>query len=306
VTSPEPAGPPPFEAYPGLYQAADAAAVVLQRRHFFWEGVLLALTPVSAAVVLAVALGLFQLQGAVLTAVSTSIIVLLLWVVRAARWQSQWYACRGLAEDVKRATWRYVMSLDPFPPGAADADESFVRLVHDAVREHPDVLRAIGEHAVAPSPPVTPEMRQLRAAGAAERDSMYRTSRLRPESAWYARKASRYITEDRLWFVVLVVVQAAAVLVAIVLAVRVQTGVQGNAVADSLVPVLGAVGVAVMGWQRSKRYGDLATSYSATAQELSGLESSHPAPSDEGAYLRWLERVEATLAQEHEAWRHMT
>jgi hypothetical protein len=306
VTGQAPAPARPFDAYPGLFHAADAAAVVLQRRHFFWEGVLLALTPVSAAAVLGVALGLIQLQGAMLTAVSTSLIVLLLWVVRASRWQAQWYACRGLAEDVKRATWRYVMALDPFPPGAADPDAAFVRRLHDAVREQPDVLRSLGERDAAPTPPVTEEMRRLREAGPAERDVMYRASRLRPESAWYSRKARGHLAEDRAWFVVLVTVQAIAVIVAIILAVQVRAGGEASPVADSLVPLLSAVGVAVMGWQRSRRYGDLAISYSSTAQELAGLESDHPDPSDEAAYLRWLERVEATLAQEHEAWRHMT
>jgi hypothetical protein len=198
------------------------------------------------------------------------------------------------------------MSLDPFPPGAADPDGTFVRGLHDAVREQREALGSVGEWARAPAPPITEGMRRLRAAPPAERDLVYRDSRLRPESEWYARKARRYAAEDRLWFVVLVTVQAVAVMVAIVLAVRVRSGGEASPVADSLVPVLGALGVAVMGWQRSKRYGDLALSYSATAQELAGLESDHPQPTDGAPYLRWLERVEATLAQEHEAWRHMT
>jgi hypothetical protein len=66
------------------------------------------------------------------------------------------------------------------------------------------------------------------------------------------------------------------------------------------------VGTSLMGWQRSRRFGDLESSYSATAHALAGMESARPDPSDAYAYRRWLERVEATLAQEHEAWRHMT
>jgi hypothetical protein len=69
--------------------------------------------------------------------------------------------------------------------------------------------------------------------------------------------------------------------------------------------MLTALGTALMGWQRSKRYADLSTSYSATAQKLAGLESIRPPPGEWSAYLPWVERVEATLAQEHEAWRHM-
>jgi hypothetical protein len=302
----EPTGARPFDAYPGLYVAADAAAVSLRGQHFLGEAILLILNPISAALVLAVALGMVRMQGAVLTAVSTTLLVLLLWVVRASRWQSQWYDCRGAAEDMKRITWRYLMQLDPFPPGEPAPDAVFVRALEEAVRDHPEVLRSLGRRAHVLAPPVTPEMRRIRQSSAEERAEVYLTSRVRPEAAWYAAKAERFVAADRRWFAGLILVQVAAVVSAIVLAVRVQGGGAGSAAADSWVPMLTAVGTALMGWQRSKRYADLAASYSGTAQKLAGLESARPSPEAWRAYLPWVERVEATLAQEHEAWRHMT
>jgi len=299
-------GTPSFDAYPGLYVAADAAAVSLRSQHFLGEAVLLVLNPLSAALVLAVALGVVRLQGAVLSAVSTTLLVLLLWVVRASRWQSQWYDCRGAAEDLKRISWRYLMQLDPFPPGEPVPDAVFVRALEEAVRDHPEVLRALGRRAHVLTPPITPEMQRIRRASAEERAEIYLASRVRPEAAWYAAKAERFAAADRRWFAGLVLVQVAAVVSAIVLAVRVQGGGAGSAAADSWVPMLTAFGTALMGWQRSKRYADLATSYSATAQKLAGFESSRPLPANPNAYLPWVERVEAALAQEHEAWRHMT
>jgi hypothetical protein len=306
VTGGEETRSPSFDAYPGLYVAADAAAVSLRSQHFVGEALLLILNPLSAALVLALALGVVRLQGAVLTAVSTTLLVLLLWVVRASRWQSQWYDCRGAAEDLKRITWRYLMQLDPFPAGAPAPDAGFVRAMEEAVRDHPDVLRALGGRAQVLAPPITPEMQRIRGASSGERSELYLASRVRPEAAWYAAKAERFAAADRMWFAGLILVQVAAVVSAIVLAVRVQGGGTGSAAADSWVPMLTAFGAAVMGWQRSKRYADLALSYSATAQKLAGFESSRPPLADPDAYLSWVERVEATLAQEHEAWRHMT
>jgi hypothetical protein len=306
VTGGEQTRPSSFDAYPGLYVAADAAAVSQRRQHFLGEAVLLVLNPLSAALVLAVALGVVRLQGAVLTAVSTTLLVLLLWVVRASRWQSQWYDCRGAAEDLKRITWRYLMQLDPFPAGEPAPDAGFVRAMEEAVRDHPDVLRALGRRAQVLTPPITPEMQRIRRASTVERAEIYLASRVRPEAAWYAAKAERFAAADRRWFAGLVLVQVAAVVSAIVLAVRVQGGGAGSVAADSWVPMLTAFGAALMGWQRSKRHADLAMSYSATAQKLAGFESSQPPVADPNAYLSWVERVEATLAQEHEAWRHMT
>jgi hypothetical protein len=306
VTGPDQAGPRSFDAYPGLYVAADAAAISLRSQHFLGEAVQLVLNPLSAALVLLVALHVVRLQGAVLTAVSTTLLVLLLWVSRATRWQSRWYECRGAAEDLKRITWRYLMQLDPFPPGEPSPDAAFVRAVDGTVLGHPELLRTLGQRAHVLTPPVTPEMQRIRRSSAEERAEIYLAARLRPEKAWYAAKAERFAAADRRWFAALLVVQIAAVVSAIILAVRVQGGGAGTPAADSWVPMLTAVGATLMGWQRSKRYDDLATSYSSTAHKLAGLESTRPSPADPGAYLQWVERVEATLAQEHEAWRHMT
>jgi len=307
VTSPdaEPTGARPFDAYPGLYVAADTAAVSLRGQHFLGEAILLVLNPLSATLVLLVALGVVRLQGAVLTACSTTLLVLVLWVVRASRWQSQWYECRGAAEDMKRITWRYLVQLDPFPPGVPAPDAVFVRALDEAVRDHPEILRTLGRRAHVLTPPVTREMQRIRGSSAEERAEVYLSSRVRPEAAWYAAKAERFAAADRRLFAGLILVQVAAVISAIVLAVRVQGGGAGSAAADSWVPMLTALGTALMGWQRSKRYADLSTSYSATAQKLAGLESIRPPPGEWSAYLPWVERVEATLAQEHEAWRHM-
>jgi hypothetical protein len=227
VTGPEPVGPAPFDAYPGLYVAADAAAVSLRSQHFLGEAVLLILNPLSAGLVLLVSLGVLRVQGAVLTAVSTTLLVLLLWVARAARWHGQWYECRGTAEELKRLTWRYVMQLDPFSPGGPTPDATFVRAVDEAVRGHPEILRALGRRAKVLSPPITPEMQRIRGTSATERAEIYLASRVRPEAAWYAAKAERYAAADRRWFAALVVVQIAAVVSAIVLAVEVQSGGRG-------------------------------------------------------------------------------
>src|SRR5512138_1794309 len=101
--------------YPGLYTAADAAAVSSRRQHFLAEAVQLALNPLSAGLAVLAAAGLLPLQSAVLTAVSTTILVVMLWVSRAVRWEKIWYDCRSVAEEVKTLAWRYMMLIDPFP-----------------------------------------------------------------------------------------------------------------------------------------------------------------------------------------------
>ncbi|HVP68271.1 MAG TPA: DUF4231 domain-containing protein [Anaeromyxobacteraceae bacterium] len=299
-------GKVPFDDYPGVYSAADAASVALRRQHFLAEGVQLLLNPVSAGLVLLVATGVLRLSSAVLTAVSTTLLVVMLWVVRASRWQKRWYECRGSAEDVKRLSWRYMMELDPFPPGAPVPEASFVRLLDDMVRGHPEIAGALGRGANAFTPPVTDGMRRVRQAPSEERARIYVESRLRPERAWYAAKAARYAAADDRWFAFLVAVQLAAVASAMFLAVRIGASPAPSSAAESAIPLIAATGAAVMGWQRSKRYADLASSYASTAHALAGLESTRPGSEESALLGEWVEAVESTLASEHEVWRLMT
>jgi len=294
-----------FTDYPGLYRAADAAAVALRRQHFASEAVQIVLNPVSAGLVLLVATALLRLSSAVLSAVSTTLLVILLWVVRASRWQKLWYECRTAAEDVKGLTWRYIMELPPFPPGLAGADAAFVRALGETIHGHPEIRGQLGQRAEALTPPVTAGMQRRRHSPLEERAEFYVKARMLPELAWYTSKARHYATADRRWFAVLCAVQLAAVVSAIWLAVQIGIRPAPATAGESAVPVLTALGAAIMGWTRSKRFGDLSGSYGATAHELAGLESLRPPVVEADAYREWVASVEATLASEHETWRNM-
>ncbi len=294
-----------FTDYPGLYRAADAAAIALRRQHFLSEGVQLVLNPVSAGLVLLVATALLRLSSAVLSAVSTTLLVIVLWVVRASRWQKLWYECRSAAEDVKELTWRFMLELPPFPPGQAAVDAAFVRALDDIIRGHPEIRSELGQRAEAFTPPVTAAMQRVRASPLGERAEFYLQARVRQELSWYSFKARHYAVADRRWFAFLCLVQVAAVVSAIWLAVQIGIHPAPATAGESALPVLTAVGAAVMGWARSKRFGDLSGSYAATAHSLAGLESLRPPATDVGAYREWVATVEATLAREHETWRNM-
>jgi len=292
--------------YPGIYRAADAAAVAARREHFVAEGVQLLLNPVAAGLALLSAANVLRLSSAVLTAVSTTLLVLVLWLVRAARRQKLWYECRNAAEDAKRLTWRYMMELDPFPAGTPHPDAPFVKALDALVHDHPDIRGMLGRQADVLTPPVTAEMQRMRRSPLPERVKAYLEWRVRPELSWYAAKARRYAVLDRRWFAGLVSVQVAAVVSAILLAVRVGASPAPVTAVESTVPLIAAMGSAVMGWQRSKRYADLSGSYAATAHALAGLESARPPVAEGGPLREWMEAVEAALASEHEAWRLMS
>jgi hypothetical protein len=290
-------------AYPGIYYAADAAARRLQRRHFVTEAAQLALNPIAATLVVLAAARLLPLQNVVLTAFSTTIIVIAMWVARASRWEKLWYDCRGAAEDLKGLAWRYMAGLEPFPHGSATVDVAFVRAIDDTLRNRPDIRTALGHEARSISAPISPEMRALRACEREHCAELYLEERLRRELRWYAAKARRYAVADNAWFVVLFLVQLAAVVYSIWLAVRLSANPSASIGIEGILPVITALGGAAMGWTRSKRFADLCSSYTATAQALAGLESTRPHPTDAEPLRAWMASVETVLAREHEVWR---
>jgi hypothetical protein len=290
-------------AYPGIYYAADAAARRLQRRHFFTEAAQLALNPIAATLVVLAAARLLPLQNAVLTAFSTTIIVIALWVARASRWEKLWYECRGAAEDLKGLAWRYMAGLDPFPHGHPAADVAFVRAIDDVLRNRPEIRTALGHEARSISAPISAEMRAVRAVERERCAELYLEERLRRELRWYAAKARRYAIADNAWFVILFLVQLAAVVYSIWLAVRLSANPSASLGIEGILPVITALGGAAMGWTRSKRFADLCSSYTATAHALAGLESTRPLVTDAEAMSAWHAAVESVLAREHEIWR---
>ena len=293
-------GRPLLVDFPGLFRAADAAAVTAQRQHFFAEAVQLALNPVSAGLALLAAAQLLPLPNAVLTAVSTTLLVIVLWVARATRWGKLWYDCRNVAEEVKGLTWRYMMQLEPFAPSVANPDVTFVRTLDEVLRHKPDIHRALARHARALTAAVTPYMQRVRRLPAQERADLYLAGRVRYEQRWYADKAQRASLRDRVWFSLVFVVQLTAVLAAIAMAVQLAAGPSMRGT-ENAVPVLTALGLAIMGWSRSKRYGDLCSSYATSAHTLAGLEST--CPSDPEEQRQWMAAVESALSREHETWR---
>jgi hypothetical protein len=293
----------PAVSYPGIYYAADAAARRLQRRHFFTEAAQLALNPIAATLVVLAAARLLPLQNVVLTAFSTTVIVIAMWVARASRWEKLWYDCRGAAEDLKGLAWRYMMGLEPFPHGSPGVDVAFVRSIDVTLRGRPDIRTALGREARSISVPISEEMRAVRGCERERSAELYLEERLRRELGWYAAKARRYAVADNAWFLVLFLVQLAAVVYSIWLAVRLSANPSASIGIEGFLPVITALGGAAMGWTRSKRFADLCSSYTSTAQALAGLESTRPSSSEPEATRAWMSDVESVLAREHEVWR---
>ncbi len=302
LTEPGPSSPVAVD-HPGLFRAADAAAVAVRRRHYLAEAAQLALTPATAILVVLAAAGLVPMQTTALTAVSTTLVVVVLWMARGARWQQQWHDCRAVAEEVKGLAWRFMMQADPFPPAHESPDVAFVHALDDVLRGHPEARPGLAAHARAITVPVTEGMRRVRALAPEDRAALYLEARVRGERAWYAEKARSSSAADAAWFAGLLAVQVAAVVGSILLAVRRAGGAWTAASFECALPAVVALGGAMMGWTRSRRHAELSSSYASTAHALASLEATCPRSGGPDRLAQWVAAVEDALAHEHEAWR---
>ena len=109
--------------YPALFFASDKASLRAQaaylhilRAHLFS----LVLAGTTAKIAAAVDPASYRVL-ATATAVILAVGLVLLWVLRAKRYEKVWFDCRAVAESVKTATWRYMMQAPPYERDEGDA-----------------------------------------------------------------------------------------------------------------------------------------------------------------------------------------
>jgi hypothetical protein len=276
--------------YPALYRAADSIAAKYQRYFFravFWHLALL----VSAAIVSVIDAKTSQdaLFQAVLLFAALACAVYLF----ASHPDRHWYAARALAESIKTITWRFVTRAEPFHGAASTAEQAFVDHLHEVKRENEDTAARltsfIGEAQI------TSVMRDLRALDVDARREFYVENRIREQEGWYAKKVAFNIKMAKTFFSMLFVVNGVAILFALL---RIQFPQAVGWPTDALVPLAASL----LTWIQSKKFSELAASYTLTAHEISIIHTQSHAIMSEHALARFVSDAENAFSREHTQW----
>jgi hypothetical protein len=284
--------------YPGLYAAADAAAAGAQRRFFGWLA--LNLTSLTAAA------GLSPYAEESWVAAFLQMITLVIGLgctvyIEGLQPQRRWYRARALAESVKTLTWRYVMRAAPFEGEEENAHRRFSTSLRKIVEENRDAsTRAVADA----GEQVTPVMEKIRAAPLEERIDLYRTARIEDQHGWYARKAKRSSETARLWFALLVIFNVLAIGLCVVRLSQPGREFWEHAVGKWPIDFFTIAAGSVLAWMQTKRFQELAASYTLTAYEIGILRTDLPRKdSTEARFVHFVADAENAFSREHTQWR---
>jgi hypothetical protein len=276
--------------FPPLYQAADEASKNAQKKFFWALGGNLTLLVVAAAMSVAnVQTSIFALLQ-MIPLIGTLLLTLYLAIMRPQR---IWYGTRALAESVKTVSWRYMMRAEPFNrDDASDRDH-----LKDSLTDIFNANTNISAHAVmmTPGSQITQEMARVRNLSLQERIDLYEKERVDDQQNWYNRKAKLNQRSSTLWFVGLILLNIAAL------------GFAAGKIAQPTVnywptDILVAAAASVMAWIQTKRFQELAASYTLTAHEIGLLRIALPNPPTPDKFSVYVGDAENAFSREHTQW----
>jgi hypothetical protein len=284
--------------YPGLYAAADAAAARAQRHFFGWLALnLISLTAAAGLSPYAEEAPLFALLQMVTLIVGLGCTV----YIEGLQPQRRWYRARALAESVKTLTWRYVMRAAPFEGEDDGARRKFFTNLRKIVEENRDASTRTAADA---GEQVTPAMERMRGEPLEQRIELYRTGRIEDQHAWYVRKARQNTDIARFWFFLLVAFNILAIGLCVV-----RLSPDGREFWEETfgkwpIDFFTIAAGSVLAWMQTKRFQELAASYTLTAYEIGILRSDLPhKDSTESRFAHFVADSENAFSREHTQWR---
>ena len=283
----------PNSALPGLFQATDQASIDAQRRFLFASRLRLAF------LVLAAATGVSPLliNGTVDLAAAGTVLALIgaigveVWLLTEHP-ERTWYDGRALAESAKTLAWRFAVGGAPFgaPLDSGTAERQLVAQLGTLLQDAPP--SGIGPSSL---PPVTDEMRLLRAADFEQRRTAYIAERIDGQAEWYRVKAQYNLTQSRRWRIALLVVESGGVLAALLRAI--------GLVQVDLAGIVAAVAAAGVAWLSLKQHESIARAYSYAAHELAIAGNRLRNLTDEAEWESEVDNAEEAISREHIMWR---
>ncbi|QLY32785.1 DUF4231 domain-containing protein [Nocardia huaxiensis] len=279
------------EDYPGLFQAADAAATAAQRIYLrayalrLWLA-LFAATCAAFTIRIGSARTDIAALGTALGFVSILAIDVALLSTRPSR---TWHEGRALAESVKSLAWKYSVGGTPFDSNRADPD---TRLL-DRIRA---LQRAVPDLTVRPTTAscITGRMRDLRRCTFPERRRIYLEHRIHEQQEWYAsRSASHHRRGNRLYALGLFL-EIGGITAAL--------GKAFNTIDFDLAGIVAAAIAALAAWSSARQHIRTAITYATTSNELAIITDALTNAS-ENDWATAVARAEEAINREHALWR---
>ena len=275
--------------YPALFHAADTASESAQR--WFLGLSAFRLWALVAVAVLAALTGVIGQWSAFIALAPIGVALFAEIMLAARRPERKWYQARAVAESAKTLAWRYQVGGRPLGRRLTDAEADT-----EIIARFRGLLREFDQLGLPPAQEdqVTQGMRIFRSLPLEERIEGYRKGRIQNQLEWYADKANWNQRRADWYQAGLIIIELAALCVALI------TAVQGFSI--GVYSLLAALAVAGVGWLQIKQFRSMADAYAVASHELAAINSTFDSVDGEDTWEDFVDQAEEAISREHTMW----
>lgn len=281
------------EEYPALYRASDSTSKSSQAAHLrlvkWYTGLLIVGSIFSI-------FGIGSKESAALAALVFLGTIFLSILMITRRSEDEWYRARAVAESVKTSTWRFMMKGAPYFDAVSveQVKKEFRNLLRSILSEHKDLSHEFGGK-VSEADQITSKMCEVRNFDLQARIEFYREFRIDEQRSWYARKSAENRKKGKLWFGILIALQAIAVVLVVLRVAYPDFRMWPTEV------FIVAAGSSLT-WIQMKRFRELASSYGLTAHEIGIIRGELEGIENETDFIEFVKDSENAFSREHTQW----
>lgn len=288
-----------YNDYPCSFKTSDETSLSCQKTHIVSSVVhfgLLILAALFSSFTFDVTSSSYKTSvwGIIITLFLALILKL---VMKIVGWDKQWYDSRAVAESMKTVTWRFIIGAKPFGlENQQDiVDKKFVEEVNSIIKSRPSIQQAMST-CLASGKQISDRMREIRKiTDIEEKKKIYLKGRVEDQKNWYSRKAKYNGRREKLWFVLIIIAEVLAILLAFYML---------NAKSNIFNPigVITTVAGILVAWTETKRFRELSQSYALAAQELASAASLIENVHDQASLGVYVDDTENAISREHTMW----
>lgn len=280
----------PHESFPSLYKNASLTSKNAQQSFFLGLGFsLVSLLMATILSIINLPLAGYALAQTAILLASVGLTIFLSWVQP----QRTWYAARALSESIKTITWRYVMRAEPYNGKYEVATTHLVANIRKILQDNRVLTKIL---AATDGDEISARMTEIRKLPLATRRELYEKFRVNDQLNWYRSKARSNAGSSTLWYSFLIIIQVIAIVFALA---RIWYPFTEIWPTDFFV----AAASCAMTWLQTKRFQELAASYSLTAHDIGLLKAQLNDAKTESKFSAFVGDAENAFSREHTQWR---
>lgn len=282
---------------PNIFQAADKASRKAQNNYLWIIGSDLTFMIVASALAIYnyesanvkewvyIVSGIFLLLGLIFTI-----------IIKTKKFEDFWYQGRALAESCKTLSWRFMICAELFEINLnqATVESRFIDKIKELNREFIDLNAALDPKLVN-KPVITNLMWTIRSLPTLDRKKYYINNRIEEQRNWYSKKAEINRKKYNVWFAVILVSQALA-LVSITFLIK-------NPDSNwNLVGLFTTFASSAISWLQLKQHQELKQAYTTAAQELGFIVALSNQINTDDELSKYVLDSENAISREHTLW----